>query len=293
MSASALNDTRPNCDIGVMVAFLIAIQKEGIRFSHIAPRFSVLIYRSNVYVSYMDLQIPLEDLPKYKSRDAIPLKCTYCKNIFHRKKHFIQDALKNSRPFNFCGRKCAGEFKASLAKIEFICEECGVHFKRLRNSRRKAHIYCSRKCANKSSRRPKSPLKDCPNCGTKHIRSRFCSVSCKKQFTYESFIRDWLSGEQVASHYKDVNCQVHQYIRKYLFEQNKNCCQKCFWSIKNEFTGKVPLQIHHKDGNCQNNCIENLELLCPNCHSLTKNFGSGNKGNSKRSRRPILDPELA
>ena len=41
--------------------------------------------------------------------------------------------------------------------------------------------------------------------------------------------------------------------------------------------------MHHIDGDCTNNKMENLQLLCPNCHSLTSNFGSLNK-NSKRSQ---------
>lgn len=30
--------------------------------------------------------------------------------------------------------------------------------------------------------------------------------------------------------------------------------------------------MHHKDGNHNNNYIENLQILCPNCHSLTSTF---------------------
>lgn len=42
--------------------------------------------------------------------------------------------------------------------------------------------------------------------------------------------------------------------------------------------------MHHIDGDCTNNKIENLQLLCPNCHSLASKFGSLNK-NSKRFHR--------
>ena len=52
----------------------------------------------------------------------------------------------------------------------------------------------------------------------------------------------------------------------------------------NEYTYLVPLQIHHIDGDCLNNIEDNLELLCPNCHSLTENYGNRNK-NSTRTRR--------
>lgn len=37
------------------------------------------------------------------------------------------------------------------------------------------------------------------------------------------------------------------------------------------------LQIHHIDGNHYNNEESNLQLLCPNCHSLTPTFGALNK----------------
>lgn len=40
----------------------------------------------------------------------------------------------------------------------------------------------------------------------------------------------------------------------------------------------IPLEVHHIDGNHYNNDITNLQLLCPNCHSLTDNFrGKRNK----------------
>ena len=34
----------------------------------------------------------------------------------------------------------------------------------------------------------------------------------------------------------------------------------------------VPLEIHHINGNNTDNRIENLQLLCPNCHALTSNY---------------------
>ena len=34
----------------------------------------------------------------------------------------------------------------------------------------------------------------------------------------------------------------------------------------------IPLQVHHIDGDRSNNSLENLKLLCPNCHALTENY---------------------
>jgi 5-methylcytosine-specific restriction endonuclease McrA len=43
----------------------------------------------------------------------------------------------------------------------------------------------------------------------------------------------------------------------------------------------IVLELEHIDGNNRNNSIENLELLCPNCHSQTKGFRGRGKNSGK------------
>ena len=46
-------------------------------------------------------------------------------------------------------------------------------------------------------------------------------------------------------------------------------CEECQGS---EWLGKpMPLELHHINGNPFDNRIENLQMLCPNCHALTDN----------------------
>ena len=46
----------------------------------------------------------------------------------------------------------------------------------------------------------------------------------------------------------------------------QDVCEICGLS---EWQGKkLVLEVHHKDGNHYNNTINNLQLLCPNCHSI-------------------------
>lgn len=45
--------------------------------------------------------------------------------------------------------------------------------------------------------------------------------------------------------------------------------------------GPIPLELEHKDGNHQNNSLDNLELLCPNCHALTDTY----RGKNAKRRR--------
>lgn len=62
-------------------------------------------------------------------------------------------------------------------------------------------------------------------------------------------------------------------IKENLFKTNQKqrICELCkvgeMWNNK-----KLVLQIHHIDGNSSNNTFENLQIVCPNCHSQTSNF---------------------
>lgn len=60
-------------------------------------------------------------------------------------------------------------------------------------------------------------------------------------------------------------------------------CEECGLT---EWQGvPIPLELHHKDGNHFNNSIDNLRILCPNCHSLTDTFRGRNKKISKKKKR--------
>lgn len=39
----------------------------------------------------------------------------------------------------------------------------------------------------------------------------------------------------------------------------------------------IPLELDHIDGNHSNNLLENLRVICPNCHALTSTYRGKNK----------------
>lgn len=47
-------------------------------------------------------------------------------------------------------------------------------------------------------------------------------------------------------------------------------CEKC-GNIK-WLVGLIPLELHHINGNSDDNSLNNLQLLCPNCHAFTDNY---------------------
>jgi Zn finger protein HypA/HybF involved in hydrogenase expression len=71
-------------------------------------------------------------------------------------------------------------------------------------------------------------------------------------------------------------------IGKWLKREQR--CWKCGWNEIHPVLNKVPLEINHIDGNSKNNHKDNLEVLCPNCHSLTPNYRALNYGNGRTAR---------
>lgn len=131
------------------------------------------------------------------------------------------------------------------------------------------------------TRKPNSQY--CLNCGKKIPNGRkYCSNKCQADFEYKTYIERWKRGE--ISGIKGID-DISNNVKKYLFEKHQNSCQICGWNKINPYTKLVPLQIHHIDGDCMNNQENNLQLLCPNCHALTENFGSRNKNCTRKDKR--------
>lgn len=111
----------------------------------------------------------------------------------------------------------------------------------------------------------------------------YCSNKCQHDQQYDLYIKNWKQG--LVDGNRGIKTRVlSNHLRRYLLEKNDEKCSKCGWNQVHPLTNKPPLEVNHKDGNAENNDESNLQLLCPNCHSLTNNFRNHNKGKGRKWR---------
>jgi hypothetical protein len=67
---------------------------------------------------------------------------------------------------------------------------------------------------------------------------------------------------------KNSNFQSFK-LKKRLFDQGlkPRFCEECGWK-KISADGRLPLELDHINGDSHDNRLQNLRILCPNCHSL-------------------------
>lgn len=131
--------------------------------------------------------------------------------------------------------------------------------------------FCSLKCSAVYRGKTRSaallPNTVCDFCSTNFYRSEskrktksglvFCSRSCKdsaQNMNNERFSNMW------PSHYKIDGSSDY---RRIALRSKELKCERCGYDEHGEI-----IQVHHMDHDRNNNSIDNLELLCPNCHAI-------------------------
>jgi hypothetical protein len=120
----------------------------------------------------------------------------------------------------------------------------------------------------------------CSNgCGDeiKQGASKFCSLVCQHEFYFKARSRLLESGDYFV-------LQTTTFLRKYLTRRLGEQCSRCGWAERHPITKKVPIEVEHIDGDWRNNRVDNLTLLCPNCHALTPTFRGLNRGRGRPFR---------
>jgi len=161
-------------------------------------------------------------------------------------------------------------------KAKCVNCSCDLEYKDRNNK------YCTRSCSVTFSnkKRIKRETLNCLVCNNsllgKALEQKFCSSECQQSSVKEE---TWKRLNE------DVTYQVsHRHLRSILIYKFGAKCMECGWDKVNQKTGLCPIELEHMDGNHSNNTINNVKLLCPNCHSLTPTYKALNKGNGRQNR---------
>ena len=141
--------------------------------------------------------------------------------------------------------------------------------------------FCSHSCsATVTNTNRRSLVKwNCLCCNQEHYASphrigTYCNLKCQQNHQYKSKIDNWLN------HNENIGTGA---IKRYITETFGNKCSCC--GISDYNNKPIVFELEHIDGNSNNNRLENVCLLCPNCHSQTPTYKGRNKGNGRHTRR--------
>jgi 5-methylcytosine-specific restriction endonuclease McrA len=153
------------------------------------------------------------------------------------------------------------------------CTVCGESIYRRPIEIQRGRVFCGSECYGKANRKEKP----CVICKTPILASankKTCSRRCAN-----------INRAGIKYGIKRPYDKVRQQrtIKLRVLEVRGGICQRCGYSKKEI------LHVHHKDRNRNNNTLENLELICPNCHYeehyLEKSWLNGKVSHQGRSGR--------
>ncbi|MFH1947346.1 MAG: HNH endonuclease [Candidatus Magasanikbacteria bacterium] len=114
---------------------------------------------------------------------------------------------------------------------------------------------------------------DLYNIDTSHFKGKAWNKGMRGIGVYRTKLEDILVKNSCYQSYK---------LKKRLFAKGikKAECEFCGWH-KYSDDGRLPLELDHINGDNSDNRLENLRVLCPNCHSLQPTHRGRNRKNKK------------
>lgn len=147
----------------------------------------------------------------------------------------------------------------------YTCDSCGSFYKkqqRLASGKQQEH-YCSKVCYNRSIKELYNTKVECAHCGIEFWKANSKLDGSKSGLYFCCREHKDLGQKYIKEiqpeHYGTGTTNYREQALSVLPHK----CNRCGYD-----TNVAALQVHHKDRNRLNSSIENLEILCANCHAI-------------------------
>lgn len=187
------------------------------------------------------------------------------------------------------GAKKSGEISRKKAEARYydnpnICKNCGgiisIEGRRIADVRNKS--FCNSSCSaeyNNKIRERKGKRKSCVVCERDINRraTKYCSWKCSRLDIKNRHMNRSVSKMESGAHVSPKT------VRNSILHLRDHVCVVC--GLR-EWLGKpIQLFVDHINGNSEDNRLDNLRLICPNCDAQTPTYMGKNKGNGRHARR--------
>ena len=137
-------------------------------------------------------------------------------------------------------------------KSNINCLICGklIYKRPCEIQRNKGRVFCSTTCYGISCRK-EMPCMVCGKLILSGSHKKTCNRNCANKHR---------AGIKYKINRPKDKVKSQQALKIKLLEIRGKICERC------DYNKYEILQVHHKDKNKNNNNIDNLELICPNCH---------------------------
>jgi hypothetical protein len=150
-----------------------------------------------------------------------------------------------------CNKECEVENRdINRGGGKFCCVTCANQYRAAHVKKLELNVECS--WCNKKFHLPLSKLANSKS------RLYFCCRNHKDSAQKVGGIK-----EIMPSHYGTAAPDNNQRYRRIAFENKPKICERCKYDQH-----PAAIIVHHKDRNRMNDSIENLEVLCANCHAI-------------------------
>jgi hypothetical protein len=165
-------------------------------------------------------------------------------------------------------------------KVPSICKHCNGSIP----YNKRINKFCSHSCsATYNNIKKGKRISNCLFCRTPFYQTRkkkrLCSTKCRDLLRKKKMCEKIESGKYKT---KSSTCPHKSPLKQYLLEKRGckcECCKNMMW-----LNEPILLTVHHINGDAYDNHLENLQLLCWNCHAITDNYGKKNKNGTRLFR---------